>query len=283
MRAFQNSVLTVTTKLDEVTGEEKPLFAFDVGLVAASDSAEARPELATPHGSTYTVQYRDDVTGEVFAKDDLVHGVRTGDSFSVVSEDDLAAINEATKLPDIRVERSVPLSEVPFDRVNGKYFLQVPSKSGGHLAYRLTYEALLEQAPKGKAKARPALAFRVRYTSRSRQKTGIVYADPEAQALVLLTLTFAAKLRSPDEAVLAPQAVEVEAAKVAKARKVFEGLDVAARGDFDSPVDEAVEQKRELVESVAGGEAVPVADTPLVEVTKADALEDALEASLAAV
>jgi non-homologous end joining protein Ku len=280
MRANQTTQLTVTTVLDEATGTEIPKFAFPVQICKATGSVDVKFDRAAPSGAAYDTVYRDQATGEVVEYGDLVRGVRTGDSFAVIPDEQIEAIDEAVSMPDIRVERSLPLEDVPFDRVTGRYFLQSPAKGGLHKWYRLTQESLAAQPKKGNRKARPAMALQVKFTSRTRQKLGVVFADEERNCLVLLTLTFAADLRSPDEAVLAPTLVEVEDGEVEMARKVIEGLN--GEVDFDAPVDEAIEQKRDLIEKAAGGETIEVAAVPEADAVDSDDLKAVLQASMPA-
>lgn len=280
-----NTQLTVTTTTDEATGAEVPLFAFPVQICKATGSQDVKFDRATPSGAPYEVVYRDSITGSLHTSDELVRGVRTGDSFTVIPEDQIAAIDEAVSMDDIRVLRSDDLANVPFDRATGFYFLQAPAKGGSHTAYRLTYEALRPQAPKGRAKTgKAAKALMVKFTSRTRQKLGAVYADEQRRCLVLVALTFAHDLREPDELVLAPQQAEIEQKQVDMARKVIDGLN--GEVDWNDPSDEAIERKRELVEQAVAQGAdfeVPVAPKAEAETTSADALADALEKSLATV
>lgn len=268
--------LVVTTTTDEATGEETPLFAFPVQVCKATENQEVRFDRATPNGSEYSQVYRDKVTGEVFETGDLIQGVRTGDSFTEIPKESIKAIDEALSSKEIRVERSVDLDEVPFERVTGAYYLQVPAKDGAAKHYRLLYEALQgSKRPKT-----PAKALRVSYAARTRRKLAVIYADTTLGCLVLLTLTYAASVRSPDEQVLSHQQAEVEKETVGKTRKVIEGLDTDKAGGWDTPVDETIARRAELVEAALAGEGIEVpvaAETPVSE-----GVEAALEASLAA-
>lgn len=273
-----HSQLIVTTATDEATGDEKPLFAFPVQICKAIEDVDVTFERAAPSGAEYETCYRDTSTGDLCEYGDLVRGVRSGDSFSVIAAEMIKEIEAATKLPAITVIDTVPLASVP--RVRGKAFsfLQVPVKGGAHKAYRATFEALGPKAKKGKAPAREALALKVKFAGRTRQKFGVVFADEEVGCLVLQELLFGAEIRQPDEQVLSPQQVEVDEVMIGKVRAVLDGLR-ADEPDFDTEVDEALAMRGELVEKALMGEAIP-APRAVAEVVEADEVLSALEASL---
>ena len=269
-----HSNLVVTTAVDEATGTDRPLFAFPVQVCKATASKEVRFDTAAPSGAKAGLVYRDSLTGELLERGDLIKGVRTGDSFQQIDADQIKAIDESLKSKEIRVERSVALADVPMERVTGSYYLQVPAKNGAAKSYRLLYEALL-----GKGKKVAARALRVKFVKTTRQATAVIYSDPQAKCLMLLTLEFAASVKEPDEQVLSHMAAEVDSAMVAKARAVVDSLDSDEAGDWDAPVDETIERRAELVEAALAGEGIeaPVA-TPA---PASDGLEEMLEASLA--
>ncbi len=273
-----HSNLVVTTATDEATGTKRPLFAFPVQICKATDNKEVRLDTAAPSGAPVQQVYRDTVTGDLVERGDLIKGVRTGDSFAQIPTDQITAIDEALKSDEIIVERTVDLADVPFERVTDCYFLQVPAKGGAHKSYRLLYEAL-----QGSTKKNPAKALRVKFTSRTRQKLGVVYADTQTKCLILVTLNFAASVRQPDEQVLSHLNVEVEKETVAKARSVIEGLDIEAAGDWDTPVDETIERRNELVEQALAGDGLEIPEGEAAPVqASTDQVEEMLEASLAA-
>jgi non-homologous end joining protein Ku len=272
-----HSNLIVTQREDDATGELKPLFAFPVQICKAVESEEIRFDRAAPSGAKVQQVYRDTVTGEILESGDLIRGIRTGDSFQHIPEEQIKAIDEQLASKDIIVERTVNLDAVPFDRVTGSYYLQVPAKNGSAKHYRLLYEAL-----NGRLKKDQPRALRVSFVSRTRQKLGVIYADTEAQCLVLVTLNYAAAVRGPDEQILSHLNAEVDKEVVDKARAVVDALDSDEAGDWDAPVDVTIARRRELVEAALAGEGIEAPVTP----EAADAneeVESMLEASLAAV
>lgn len=273
-----NTTLVVTTTTDEATGQETPLFAFPVQVCkATSETSEPRFDRATPAGNEYKQVYRDTVTGEVYENGDLIHGVRAGEVFHPIAKEQIDAINESIVDKEIRVERTVNLADVPFERANGYHFLQVPAKNGVAKFYRLLYEALLGGSAKSK---NPAKALRVTYAPRTRKKLGVVYADPTTECLVLVTLTYGAAVREPDEQILSHLNAEVDKDQIAKAREVIDRLDSDENGDWDTPEDETIAKREELIAAAIAGEGIEVPDAPPVA-TEDAAVEALLEASLA--
>lgn len=269
--------LVVTTTTDDATGEDRPLFSFPVQVCKATENQEVRFDRATPNGSEYSQVYRDKVTGEIFETGDLIQGVRTGDSFTEIPKESIKAIDEALTSKEIRVERAVNLDDVPFERVTGAYYLQVPAKDGAAQHYRLLYEALQGTTrPKTAAKA-----LRVSYAARTRRKLGVIYADTTLGCLVLVTLNYAAAVRDPDAQVLTHQNAEVKKETVKKVREVIEALDNDKAGDWDAPVDETIARRAELVEAALAGQGIEV-PTPKETTSASEEVEAALEASLAA-
>lgn len=277
-----HSSLTVTTMSDPQSGATLPLFHFPIQICKATGSDDPSFNRATPHGSDYDTVYRDKVTGEIYEYGDLIRGVRVGDSFAEIKPDQIEAIEAKVSMTDTRVLRALRLGDVEMDRATGRYYLQAPPQGGGHTHYKLLYEALLRVPRRGKAKERPAMALEVKFTSRSRQKLGVIFADPERGCLTLVQLCFAAEVREPDEAVLAPQGSKVKEAEVELARQVIDGLVVEAE-DFEEPVDEVVPLKRSLIEAAAAGEKIEAPVIPEATVVAADAdLSDVLTESLSA-
>jgi non-homologous end joining protein Ku len=268
--------------LTRTTDGKAPLFAFPVKVCKATASPDVKFDRVTPDGGKAKAAYRDEVTGKIYETADLVRGINGPDGFVKIDPELIENIDERVAIEGIEVLTTVDLADVPTERVEGFYYLEAPAEAGSHKAYRLVYEALLPQAQKGQGlRPKPPLSLLVRYTSRSRQKLAVIYSDADRQALVLLNLSFAESVREPDKAILAAQQVEVEAEQVAMTRKVIEGLaDEAVT--VDTPTDEAIVLKRELVEKATAGEleAEPVekADAP---VPAEDGLDALLEASLA--
>lgn len=292
MRGNHND-LVITTAFDEATDSEKALLHFPVQICKATDdAAEVRFDIAAPSGAERKQLFKDTVTDEIIEPDEApLKGVRTADGFVEIPQEQIEAIEAETKLVDMRVEKTEPFDQVPFDRATALYFLQVPAKSGAHKVYNLIYQALLPQK-KGKKADKERLALRVKFCVKSRQKLGVVYADPERECLMLNTLTYGANVRKPDEAILAHNVAQVEQEQIDKARKVLVALktpinpatgELREVGDWDTPSDELVARKRELMELAAAGETIEVKPVPKAETLATDKVSDLLDASLATV
>lgn len=276
MKATANSDLVITTQ-DDGMGNDVPLLHFPVGIVKATESKDVKYDTAAPSGAERKAASIDTATGEVVETTEKQRGIRIGDKFHAIPEDEIKAIDEATKLVDMRVEKAIPFDEVPFDRATGMYYLQVPTKSGAHRVYHLIYRALLPQ--KGKAKAdKQRLALRVKFMIRTRQKLGIIYADADRGVLVMNTLAYAEEIREPDETLVAHLQAEVEQEQVAKARTLLVSL---TELDPPEPVDDAIALKQELMEKAATGEAIEFTPTPTAEKVDTDNISALLDASLA--
>lgn len=295
MRGTHND-LVITTAHDEATGTDAPLLHFPVKICKATDddAKDVKFDIAAPSGAERKQTFKDTATDQEIDTEvePPLKGIRTPDGFVEIPADQIDAIEEESKLVDMRVEKAEPLSSVPFDRAVGLYYLEVPTKSGAHKVYHLIYQALLPQK-KGKKADKEALALRVKFTAPKRQKLGVVWADPERECLVLNVLAFGKTVRQPDEAVLAHKAVQVEQVQIDKARKVLVALktpvnqatgEVKDVGDWDTPYDELIEKKRELMEQAAAGEKIAVkTPTKKADTVQADAVSDLLDASLAGV
>jgi non-homologous end joining protein Ku len=280
-----NHLLALTTKVDEITGEVKPLFAFPVqACKATDDGGDVTFAGAAPSGADYKTQYVDTATGEVFAYGDRVRGVKIGakgaEEFIAIDPDAIAAIEDATKINTLVAIGKIDLDEALAkygDRVCGLHFIQSPAKNGSPKAYKLTYDALCEQKT-GKKVTQKAQAIVTKRTARSRQKLALIFADEVRGCLMMLEIQFAAKMREADAQVLAPQTVEVEDKQTAMAREVIAKMPdgtVAIEGE----VDEAVALRQELIDAaINGGEVVSV--KKVSETASEDDLTAALEASI---
>lgn len=255
MRATTNTVLALND-----------LIRIPVQICKATESTDVKLDSAGPSGAALKQVYIDTATGETIAHADILKGIRTGDEFTAIDADSLKAIDEQTRIDEMAVAGQMPVADIPFDRITGMHFLQSPTKGGSHKAYRLVYEALLADER----------AIVTKWTARSRQQLAVIYASERHGCLVLNTLTFAANLREPDGAILAPQQAEVSDEQVDMARVLLDAMP-AGHEALEAETDEALALKRELVDRALAGEAIKA---PAIK-TKAQAEGD-LTALLAA-
>lgn len=274
MRATKNDDLVITTK-DDGLGNQVPLH-FPVQLVKATEDKNVKWDTAAPSGGESKVKNFDGSTGETFEREETLKGVRIGDTFHEVPKESIDAIDKMTTLTDMRVETVMPYEDVDFSRATDLYYLQVPPKSGAHKVYHLIYRALLPQ--KGKTKAdKQRLSMRVKFSIRSRQKAGVIYADAEREVLVMNVLAYADTIRQPDEALLAHKAAQVEQAQIDKARELLVSM---VGKDTNEPFDEAIALKQELMEKAFEGEGIEAPAVPEAEAVPTDNLDALLDASL---
>ena len=280
MKATTNTNLVLTR--DEF-GDA--LFAFPIQVVKATEEVEAKFERGSPDGNPVkgkTTLY-DAVNGKVLTSGDVRRGVFKDGTFYPVADAQIKEIDKYVKIDAIEVVTTLEAEAIPSDRVEGRYYLQAPPESGSHHAYKLVYESLKPQAQKGQGKRpAPALALLVKYPVRDRVKLGVIYADEGTETLTLLKLAYSESLRTPDATVLAPQTLEVEEEDVALCRKVVEGLENPSES-VDSPTDEAIAIKRELIDTILTGDyaAPEERDEEKVEAPSGETLTEKLKASLA--
>lgn len=274
-------LFAVTTTRDEVTGDLKPLFSFPIQVAKATDDKEVKFDLAGPSGAERKQQYIDSATGDVIGADDTQHGVRVGDQFRQISDEDIAAIDAATKIDTMVALETIPYTDIPFDRITGHYYIQSPAKGGSPTAYRLVVEGLKE-IKKGDKIIRPAKAIVTKRTSRSRQHLGVIFVetnDDGKDFLAMYQLRFATALRAPDEQILAPTLATVTDKQIEMVRQVIDNL-TSGTNVLDTEVDDAQALKAQLIEQALAGEALDI-PTPVAATNQAESLEALLEASLA--
>lgn len=273
MKAASKQILAVTTTIDEVTGQTKPLFAFPVDVVKATSDTKSPFEVAAPSGVKRVQQYVDPITGVVVNDDECPRGVFVGEQFKAIDADAIAEVKAGTKLDTMVVLGSLPLKGVREkygNRITGFYFLQNPAKGGSAVAYRMVYEALRKDK----------MAMVTKRTASSKQKLEVIYADDQHGCLAMLEMQFVANMREPDEQITQPVATATVSDKqIAMAREVI-GKMADGGHALDAEVDEAVALANELVEKAIAGEAIPT-PTPVAQTAQGDDLMAALEASLA--
>lgn len=268
-----NSFLAVTTVKDEVTGEVKPLFGFPVQVCKAVEDKEPKFEYVAPSGGPVGTTYYDEGTGEPIEYEDRI-ATATGDLSTAVPEEALEEIAKLTEDPTMVVEGGLAAEDLAglLARATGSsYFLQSPTKGGSPKAYRLVYEGL----------AKTGRAFATKLGRRGRERPYVIYADEGAGCMRMVQVAFAAKLRAPDAQVLSPLQAEVTDEQIAKIQMVIEALP-DGRAWLDTTEDEVLLKRQAIIDLARVGEPLP-APKPVAETKATDTLEDALEASLAAV
>lgn len=276
MRA-DNAFLAVTTTVDEITGEVKPLFGFPVQIAQAVDSSEPSFDIAAPSGAKRQQFYKDPVTNKEVGDDECRRGVFVGDQFHEIPVAKLDEIKAATKITTMTVLGSMPLFQVPFERTTGTYYLQPPP--GSAKAMRIVFEALCGGIVDGNV-VKP-MALVTKRTPKSRQALAVIWADEEAGVLMMSHLRFASQLKEPDEQVLAIQVAQVSQEQCEMARTLVCGM-ADGRKVLADEHDDLLALREELIEQALAGDPLTAAPLPMVETSSMDSLEQALEMSLAA-
>lgn len=270
-----NHEFALTTVYVEETEEVKPLFSFPIQICKALDDPAkiASFDTAGPSGAVVKQQLVDTGTGEIIEAADKVKGVRLGDTFKPIDGEAIKAVEEATKVKTMYALGKLTLADFRArygDRVNSRYFVQIPAKSGQAAYYKLVYEALLADGN----------CIVTKRTPTTRQQLGVIYADADNECLMYLSVVFSAIVRQPDEAVKAFATAKVTEKMVDQAKALIAGM-VDGTSALDNEQDDAVEQRVKLIEQAAAGVAITAPEQPVVTNTTED-LASILEASLAA-
>lgn len=238
-------------------GEPGSAFSIPVTLkkikTASDVSLDTATQFGEPTGTTPVSAATDRVLEEVdlplqkgvFKSKPVKGDKRTWGDFAPISADDLATIEEATKIEAFTVEHFIPLADVPMERVTDAYFLAPASGMGAKPL------VLLARAMK---KRKVAGVFKMVKTSR--QHLAVVYEKDGG--LIVNTLAFAQDFGAVREAAeeLNGQKVTISKAEQAQAEKLVELL--AADGSvLDRFEDDLIPLKSDLVERALAGKALP--------------------------
>jgi non-homologous end joining protein Ku len=265
------------------------LAEFPVAIRKASEKKDVKFEYAVDLGegdfrkrqqvyvAAGTTEVDDDgvFSGTLSTGDNTVRGVWNGDSFVEVNTATIDAIMEAGQIDAIEIDEFVPLKNIPWERVEGAYYL-VPQKGmiGGKVL-RMLRDALKAEKVAGVAK----LCLK---GTAGRQKLAVIH---EADGKVMVNIVaFADDFRDTDEATEALERVDV-APKAAKlARQLVKELTVADRGTLLTEArDETVAERERLYLQAIDGKEIKAEKAAAKPEKQMVDLEAALEASLAAI
>lgn len=260
------------------------LINLPVSVASATESASDVSFSLHNNGNPVEQVYRDKVTGDVVGtKAACGRAVNTGTAKAPnlvpVSEDDITAINEDTKLADIPVLDIIDVSEAvgQAHRITGMYYFQM-SKGGSPNTMKLFVDVLKDT---GKA-------FVAKWTPRTRQELLVIRAvtdtDTGENILVGHSYAFASDMRKPDEAVRAHLAGKYTEAEKAMAVQLIEAMAGEPKYALETAADEAIPRRQELVDQAMKG-ALDIPDAPQAtpQQEKNTALADALSQALAQV
>lgn len=211
-----------------------------VGKVTITKKGSPKPEEAVwsePEAGErekYIVEVVDDTEVEI-DREEIRRGLWDGDTFIDCTEQ-LAEIEDATKMEDMAVESFIRTQNIPRERIVASYFVTPQNK------YGLRVLALLHAALR-----KSSHAAIVRWTARSRQSLGVLIAHPQG-GLILQKLVWVEKAR------LAPE-LSQEVAKLARSAPeeevdatvgLIEQMAERGRAHLDELRDPAVVYREEL-------------------------------------
>lgn len=213
--------------------------------------------------------------GIVFGdSDEIVKGVWVTDKeFHPIPDGALDKIAEATQIEGIEIEEFVKLSDVPWHRVEGAYYLTPQKGLIGAKPMRLLRDTLKAEKKAGVAK----LCLK---GTGGRQKLAVVH---EADGMLLVNLlAFADDFRDADESAKSLENVTYDRKLLATARALVAQSTVAKSKLLDEAVDDAVAEKEKLYSATIDAEGYKVPEKREREAGPDDLLA-ALERSLAEV
>lgn len=250
------------------------LVSVPVGLDKVADDNEVKLDRASAAGNPVKRQDLDAVTGEILeGKEAFAHGVwedpKNKLGFHEIGAEVIAEIDAATKVEALEIEKFIPLSEVPFERAVGCYFVKT-QKGIAAKPLRLLYEGL--------RKSKRAGIFKL--VLRSRQQPAVVYA--KNGGLYVNTLVWAEDFASGvkrAEEVLA--AADVDAKAVELAVSLIEQMSGTVE-DLDALTDELRPLRAGLIEDALKGKKIVAHTKKAAPAPATDSLAEQLEASILA-
>jgi len=213
----------------------------------------------------FSQQYVDTEDNVLGTDTDAVYGVLNKGGFVEIPQSSIDAIEDATKVRVLRIERFVDGYAVDTQLYRGFDYLQ--PQAGAERAFALLAQALRNTNTVAITK----------WTPRSRQTPCIIRAT--GKALILQEIYFANEVVAPDAKVTGAATAFVDPDELELAKQLINAK-LATEFDHASLVDDKAALRRELLEKALQGEAIarPV-ETP-VEQPPASSLMDELRASL---
>lgn len=238
-------------------------------MKALADSLDTTPDkvkipepLADVETETVIVEEQ---TGEVVKPEDVRRGLHDelNDTFIDLT-DDLAKIDEQTKLDRMVIDCFVRTESVPRERVVGSYFVGFDGP-GSKKVLDVLRLALKEKGRVGV----------VKWTKTSRQALGVII--PRRKGLALIELAWSAELReTPDKALLDGSLAKPEEVSAFMTMIEAMGAEPAALDNLD---DESIFLYEELAESAMSGEKTFALPEPVEAAEDQDDLEALIKAS----
>lgn len=253
---------------DVVPVQESDPLAGDPGPDVPAVEEVAAAGVGAPVGEFRSVLVEEGGDGTPVEPDDVRRGIRLENGRFIDCSDQLVAIEERTKLDRIEVIATVDSTQVRRERVVSAYYIGAQD-AGAKPRLRLLYEAL---------KLRREVAV-VKYTTKSRQRLGIVAPNAKTGTLVLQELVYSDDWREPPAKALAIQSAKVEARQVEAMTQILAAMHDTVEA-VDEQRDEAIVLREELATRARAGEIDVEVVEPIPAEEDAPDLMEALRASL---
>jgi non-homologous end joining protein Ku len=258
--------LPAADRTDDVPVQGSPL--------GSAAPAERPAPSAAPVDGEFVRKLVEEGSGAVVEPSEVRRGLFVGEGDArrfVDVTDQLAAIEQRTKLDQIEVVATVDRTAMRMRRVLGAHFVGATDEESSPIL-RLLYESLHRTR-------RVAVA---KFTTGGRQKLGVIAPDRATQTLMMLQLAFSEDLRSAPAKAKAIQNVVVSEEHVQVMCDILDAF-----GDspdvLDTLTDDAVKFRAELHARAAAGEMDVEVVEPVVAPQPEPSLMEALEASLTAI
>lgn len=245
-----------------------------VALKKVADKKEIGFSMASPTGNGVKQVYTDMVTGEIVGgRDECLKGIfddpKNKIGFHEVPAESIAAIDASSKIEGLIIDGYMPLSDVPFERVESAYFIAPAGKMGAVATKPL---ALLRDAMVAEG-----VAGYGKLTMTTKQRAFIVFAKDGG--LFLTTLVFAEDFEQAAEAGEALAGVETDEKFLNLARTLITAS-MGSLDALDTLRDETRDAKATLVEKALAGEKIEAPEA-VAEMAPVIDIEAALLASIA--
>ena len=257
-RAVSNSTLQVG------------LLSIPVALCKIKPTEEVLIGRASAAGNPIKRVESDAVTGEVVGEESVAQkGVWDGDDFKPITPEALEELAAVTAIEVFEITEFIPLSSVPWERVQDSYFLAPQKAKGAGQAAGAKAMALLHR---GMVKTKTAGVLKIML--RTRQHLAVVF--PKGDGLYVTTLVWSEDWTQADDANVL-EGIAVEAKMVEMAVGLIHALTVTdTQAALDSKTDDVRAERTKLVEAALAGKPVKAKGAK-----KAAPVADGLEALLA--
>lgn len=216
------------------------MVTIPVGVCKIAESDRRKVERAGPSGEPLSQRLFDSATGLEVQDEDIQYGIKTADGFRSVPSRELEIIKERTQLSGIEIVEFIDYQNIPFERVEGAYFLQAKGNLRGA---RHFVEAMLSEQTAAVAK----------WTARSRQSLVTIYPSDEG-AIIMNKLVFKDQWKQPDTDVLKHMSEPIDDMLLEKAIELVNNSLSRSGESLDNLQDDAIVLTLDLISKALDGE-----------------------------